>query len=51
MVAKQGLCIPRGSDRGECEFGHGGVLRSRSNKPNQVQEETGRSTNLQRVLQ
>ena len=26
MVAKQGLCIPRGSDRGECEFGHGGVL-------------------------
>ena len=26
MVAKQGLCIPRGSDRDECEFGHGGVL-------------------------
>ena len=26
MVAKQGPCIPRGSDRGECEFGHGGVL-------------------------
>ena len=47
MVAKQGLCIPRGSDRGECEFGHGGVLQSCSNKPNQVQEETGRSINLQ----
>ena len=45
------LCIPHGSDRGECEFGHGGVLRSCSNKPNRVQEETGRSTNLQRVLQ
>ena len=26
MVAKQGLCIPCGSDRGEREFGHGGVL-------------------------
>ena len=26
MVAKQGVCIPPGSDRGECEFGHGGVL-------------------------
>ena len=47
MVAKQGLCIPHGSDRGECEFGHGGVLRSHSNKLNQVQQETGRSTNLQ----
>ena len=51
MVAKQGLCIPSGSDRGEHEVGHGGVLRSCSNKPNRVQEETGRSTNLQRVLQ
>ena len=26
MVAKQGVCIPHFSDRGECEFGHGGVL-------------------------
>ena len=26
MVAKKGLCIPRGSDRGEHEFGHAGVL-------------------------
>ena len=51
MVAKQGLCIPRGSDRGEREFGHGGVLQSCSNKPNRVQEETGRSTDLQQVLQ
>ena len=51
MVANQGLCIPHGSDRGEHEIGHGVVLRSRSNKPNRVQEETGRSTNLQRVLQ
>ena len=47
MVAKQGVCIPPGSDRGECEFGHGGVLWEQSNKPNQVQEETCGSTNLQ----
>ena len=26
MVAKQGVCIPTSSDRGECGFGHGGVL-------------------------
>ena len=26
MVAKQGVCIPPGIDRGEREFGHGGVL-------------------------
>ena len=47
MVAKQGVCIPPGSDRGEREFGHGGVLWEQSNKPNQVQEETCGSTNLQ----
>ena len=26
MVAKQGVCIPPGSDRGDCDFGHGGAL-------------------------
>ena len=46
-----GVCIPPGSDRGEREFGHGGVLWETSNKSNRVQEETHGSTNLQRVFQ
>ena len=51
MVAKQCVCIPPCGDRGEHEFGHGGVLWEQSNKPNRVQEETHGSPNLKRVFQ